>query len=166
MKTVIALIVTLTLTLGARAGHAQESHEERTALAASIVARLWPQMVTSIDETGRTIAATAPAEHRAALGEAFAVLSGDSQYRDVLIDVWSRNFTAAELREIRGFYDTPTGRSLLAKTPLIARETNAAVQQLLIAAIARATSAAGAAPGGPPPRPQFGLPPSGGFLGR
>lgn len=162
----IVLIVAVALVFSAGAGRAEEGREERTQIAASIVAQLWPQVIASIEETERAIAATAPAEHRAALGEAFGTLASDTRYRDILIDVWSRNFSVAELRQIRGFYETPTGRSLLAKTPLIARETNAAVQQLLIEAIARAKSAAGAAPGGQAPGPQFGLPPSGRFLGR
>ncbi|HSE77349.1 MAG TPA: DUF2059 domain-containing protein [Alphaproteobacteria bacterium] len=164
MRTLIALIVALGLSPGA--GRAQDSREERAELAASIVAQLWPQVVASIDETAKAISSTAPAEHRDALSGAFGALANDARYRDIVIDVWSRNFTAPELRQIRGFYDTPAGRSLLAKTPQIARETNAAVQRLLVEAIARTTSTEGAASTGRPPAPQFGLPPSRGVLGR
>jgi hypothetical protein len=45
--------------------------------------------------------------------------------------IWARHYTAAELRGLREFYETPLGRKSLALTPTLAQETAAMTQSVL-----------------------------------
>lgn len=49
-----------------------------------------------------------------------------SELQDSIVLIYADNFTAAELRELIAFYQTPTGQKLLEKTPLVMQQTMAA----------------------------------------
>ena len=57
------------------------------------------------------------------LGEARA---SRRELEDRMIRIYDRHFTAAELRELCAFYETPVGRRILRAQPSIARESMAA----------------------------------------
>jgi hypothetical protein len=43
--------------------------------------------------------------------------------------IYATNFTAAELRDLLAFYNTPTGKKFLQKTPVVTQQTMAAGQK-------------------------------------
>jgi hypothetical protein len=45
------------------------------------------------------------------------------QILDTIANVYARNFTADEMRQLTAFYRTPTGQKLLEKTPLVAQQS-------------------------------------------
>jgi uncharacterized protein len=61
------------------------------------------------------------------------VISGATQRLDelaeMLAEVYARNFTADEIRDLIAFYKTPTGKKLLQRQPAVARASLAAGQQ-------------------------------------
>lgn len=51
------------------------------------------------------------------------------EFESLIAGVWDRHFTAAELRQLLAFYDTPVGRKTLEVQPAIAQESMVAGQQ-------------------------------------
>ena len=48
---------------------------------------------------------------------------------DMMADVYARNFTVAEIKDITAFYHTATGQKVVEKTPAITQQSLAAGQQ-------------------------------------
>ena len=48
---------------------------------------------------------------------------------ELFAQVYVRNFSVAELRDITAFYGTPTGQALLAKMPIVMQQSMLAGQQ-------------------------------------
>ncbi|MBY0336422.1 MAG: DUF2059 domain-containing protein [Acetobacteraceae bacterium] len=84
-----------------------------------------------VEQLRRAGASAEEAERGAAHVVMPALRAATPQMLQGIADIWARHFTAAELRELRGFYDTPAGRKSLALTPVIAVETQAMVQTLI-----------------------------------
>lgn len=51
------------------------------------------------------------------------------EFESLIAGVWDRHFTAAELRQLLAFYDTPVGKKTLEVQPAIAQESMLAGQQ-------------------------------------
>ncbi len=47
------------------------------------------------------------------------------ELRPAMIEIWADNLTVDEMRTVRAFYDTPAGRKLLEKQPLIFQQASA-----------------------------------------
>jgi hypothetical protein len=52
------------------------------------------------------------------------------QFTDTMAQIYARNFTVDELRQIQAFYQSPTGQKLLDRTPAIAHESMALAQSI------------------------------------
>ncbi len=50
-------------------------------------------------------------------------------FADLLAGIYARNFTVDEIHDLTAFYRSPTGQKLIARQPIIARESLAAGQQ-------------------------------------
>ena len=53
------------------------------------------------------------------------------QILDIAVQIYARDFTEQELSDLLAFYQSPTGRSMIAKTPQVAHDTMAAVIPLV-----------------------------------
>jgi hypothetical protein len=51
------------------------------------------------------------------------------EFNDLVADIYARNFTAAEIREVTAFYHSPVGQKLLEKMPVISQESMAIGQK-------------------------------------
>ena len=52
------------------------------------------------------------------------------EFADAMTLVYARNFTVAELQQIQAFYQTPAGRKLLERMPVVAQESMALGQKV------------------------------------
>ena len=52
-----------------------------------------------------------------------------SELEDSMVDIYSTNFSAGELRDLIAFYKSPTGQKFLQKTPFVTQQTMAAGQK-------------------------------------
>jgi hypothetical protein len=52
-----------------------------------------------------------------------------SELEDSMVDIYTNNFSAGELRDLIAFYKSPTGQKFLQKTPLVTQQTMAAGQK-------------------------------------
>ena len=52
------------------------------------------------------------------------------QFTDTVAQIYARNFTVDELRQIQAFYRSPTGQKLIDRTPAIAQESMALGQKV------------------------------------
>jgi hypothetical protein len=57
------------------------------------------------------------------------MLARSGELIDLMADVYARNFTAAEIRQISAFYRGPVGQKFLEKMPAITQESMAAGQK-------------------------------------
>ncbi|WP_028100441.1 DUF2059 domain-containing protein [Pseudoduganella violaceinigra] len=48
------------------------------------------------------------------------------------VQVYARNYTVAEIEQLSAFYRTPLGKKLLARTPAVAAESSAAIQEVMM----------------------------------
>jgi uncharacterized protein len=52
-----------------------------------------------------------------------AMTTKTDEFNDLVADIYARNFTAAEIREVTTFYHSPVGQKLLEKMPVISQES-------------------------------------------
>lgn len=89
-------------------------------IVSKVTAQTWPAIESSLRANNPNADPSAFAEMR----QEFEAIQKDYM-ADVLRDapqVYARNFTAAELHDMMAFYQTPTGRKVLAVTPQITSE--------------------------------------------
>jgi hypothetical protein len=94
-------------------------------LAANVTAQMWPSIEPRLRAFNRNVDETALAALR---GELERIQL--DHMMNIVKDgpaIYARHFTAAELREIIGFYRTPTGTKLLRLSPQLSAEVNASI---------------------------------------
>jgi hypothetical protein len=85
------------------------------AILPSLMQALRPAIVQNRPEVARDFDVVLPMVMETMLGRI-------NELNDIWAIIYARNFTVAELRDIRAFYRTETGQKLLAKMPAITQE--------------------------------------------
>jgi hypothetical protein len=94
-----------------------------------------------------------------AQANAGAVMSGLNQvmqdmlpeYRELYAKAYAQHFSLKELRGIKAFYESPTGKKLTAETPEIARDALQVILPKMMARILALRGASTSSPSTPPP---------------
>jgi hypothetical protein len=93
-------------------------------------------MQSVISQTYASLAPAGSAEAEARR-KVFADAQADATARmvpkliDIMVDAYARNFTARELADLLAFYRSPTGRSMVAKTPQLMRSVTGELVALM-----------------------------------
>jgi uncharacterized protein len=92
------------------------------AILPSLMQALKPAIVQDRPDAARDFDAALPAVLD-------AILARTNEINDIYANIYARNFSATELRDIAAFYRTESGQKLLAKLPIVTNEGLAAGQR-------------------------------------
>jgi hypothetical protein len=93
------------------------------AILPNLMQALRPAIVQNRPEVGRDFDALVPMM-------VDTMLARTNEFSEIYAAIYARNFTAQELRDVAAFYQTETGKKLLAKLPVITNEGMLAGQKL------------------------------------
>lgn len=141
MKRALALVAaTLTLSVGAHAwAQTAPASPAQLALAqrviqASGVGESSKEMLASLGRSIPPVGDTA-ADQAKARARVDATLAAQSdmipRLMNAITEAYAENFTPAELNGLLAFYESPTGRALVAKTPVVGRSVAIAAMRLV-----------------------------------
>jgi uncharacterized protein len=88
----------------------------------NIFAALKPAVVQNRPQAAKDFDAIVPIVTAGAMGRL-------NDFADLLAGIYARNFSVDEIHNLIAFYRTPTGQKLIARQPVIARQSMAAGQQ-------------------------------------
>jgi hypothetical protein len=129
----VVIAVVAVLFAAARLSHAESPSPETLAAARELVAtvkatdnfkKIFPSMMQAMKPV--------IAQGRPAVEKDFDVIASQttelfnsrlSDLAELIAQIYARNFTANEMREIQAFYQTPTGQKVVQATPLIAQQS-------------------------------------------
>lgn len=115
-----ALLAALAFAGAVQADQAARDEAEKLFDAIGMQATVDQTVTVMIDAQIRQNPGIAP--FRAVILRFFTKYMGYAAVKSNLVDIYEAEFSAAELREVREFYASPTGRKMLAKQPLLARK--------------------------------------------
>jgi len=104
---------------------AMRASEQFKAVLPIILQQLKPIITQGRPEVARDFDALLPALQELVNSHSDAM----AKMLEGIVEVYARNFTAEEMRQITGFYGQPIGQKLLDKMPVVAQESMAVGQQ-------------------------------------